>query len=125
MSSHGDTTMDYSIWAAKLVGAVVGVLISMVMVAPKSTANGLYRILLAPIAGVIFAPAMQGLVWFLQGSTIEHHMAAGCAAGFTCWFVLEFTARMLSSEEWLTKLLEEVLRLKGKAPPTGKPSDKS
>lgn len=115
MSTQGDT-MDYSIWAAKFFGAVVGVLISMVMVAPKSTANGLYRILLAPVAGVIFAPAAQGVLWFLQGSTIEHHMAAGCAAGFVCWFILEFTARMLSSEEWLTKLLEEVLRLKGKGP---------
>lgn len=120
MSTHGDSTMDYSIWAAKLFGAVFGVLLSMVMVAPKSTANGVYRILLAPIAGVIFAPAVQGMIWFLQGPSLEHHMAAACTAGFTCWFVLEFTARMLSSEEWLTKLLEEVLRLKGKAPPTDK-----
>ena len=122
MSTHGESTMDYSIWAAKLVGSVVGVLISMVMVAPKTTANGLYRILLAPVAGFIFAPAMQGMVWFLQGSTLEHHMAAACAAGFSCWFVLEFTARILSSDEWLTKLLEEVLRLKGKGPSDKPPS---
>ncbi|SFV31417.1 hypothetical protein SAMN05216456_1334 [Devosia crocina] len=108
--------MDLSIWAAKFFGAVVGVLISMVMVAPKSTANGLYRILLAPVAGVIFAPGVQGIFWFLQGSTLEHYMAASCFAGFSAWFVLEFTARMLSSDEWLTRLLEEVLRLKGKGP---------
>ena len=113
MSTQGAIRMDFNIWAAKLFGSVVGVLISMVMVAPKNTRNGAYRILLAPIAGVIFAPAVQGVLWFLQGSAIEHHMAAACAAGFSCWFVLEFTARMLSSEEWLRHLLEEVLRLKG------------
>lgn len=112
--------MDMTIWAAKFFGSVVGVLISMVMVAPKSTANGLYRILLAPVAGTIFAPGVQGMVWFLHGSTLEHHMAAACAAGFMCWFVLEFIARLISSDEWLTRLLEEVLRLKGKGP-TDKP----
>lgn len=116
MSTHGEHTMEHSIWAAKFFGSVVGVLISMVMVAPKGTANGLYRILLAPVAGVIFAPAVQGIVWFMQGSTLEHHMAAAAAAGFSCWFVMEFIARMLSSDEWLTRLLEEVLRLKGKGP---------
>lgn len=114
MSTYGDTTkMDLNIWAAKLFGSVIGVLISMVMVAPKNTANGLYRILLAPIAGVIFAPSLQGILWFLNGTAIEHHMAAACAAGFTCWFVLEFTARMLSSQDTLQRLLEEVLRLRG------------
>ncbi|GLQ09263.1 hypothetical protein GCM10007913_11950 [Devosia yakushimensis] len=117
--------MDLSIWAAKFFGSVVGVLISMVMVAPKNTRNGAYRILLAPIAGVIFAPAAQSVLWFLQGSTIEHHMAASCFTGFSCWFILEFTARMLSSEEWLRRLLEEVLRLRGDkgggdGPATGK-----
>lgn len=108
--------MEWGIWAAKLFGSVVGVLISMVMVAPKNTRNGAYRILLAPVAGVIFAPALQGMLWFLQGASIEHHMAAACAAGFTCWFILEFVARMLSTEEWLRLLLEEVLRLRGKGP---------
>lgn len=116
MSTDGEQTMDMTIWAAKFFGSVVGVLISMVMVAPKTTANGLYRILLAPIAGTIFAPGVQGMIWFLDGSTLEHHMAAACAAGFMCWFVLEFIARMMSSDEWLTRLLEEVLRLKGKPP---------
>lgn len=114
--STEELKMDTTIWAAKFFGAVVGVLISMVMVAPKNTANGLYRILLAPIAGVIFAPGMQNVLWFLQGSSLEHHMAAACAAGFTCWFILEFAARMLSSEEWLHRLLEEVLRLKRQPP---------
>jgi hypothetical protein len=108
--------MEWSIWAAKMFGSVIGVLISMVMVAPKNTRNGAYRILLAPIAGVIFAPGVQGMLWFLQGASLEHHMAAACAAGFSCWFILEFIARMLSREEWLEHLLEEVLRLKGKGP---------
>lgn len=117
--STEEIKMDTTIWAAKFFGSVVGVLISMVMVAPKNTANGLYRILLAPIAGTIFAPGMQNVLWFLQGASIEHHIAAACAAGFTCWFILEFTARTLSSKEWLERLLEEVLRLKQK-PPEGK-----
>lgn len=116
MSHHEAIRMEFSIWAAKFFGSVVGVLISMVMVAPKNSRNGAYRILLAPVAGVIFCPAMQGMLWFLQGSTLEHYMAASCAAGFSCWFVLELCARLLSSEEWLQRLLEEVLRLRGKGP---------
>ena len=84
MSTHGDQTMDYSIWAAKFFGSAFGVLVSMALVAPKNTANGVYRILFAPIAGMIFAPSMQSLFFFLQGSSVEHHMAAACAAGFTC-----------------------------------------
>lgn len=114
MNGLEGTRMDLNVLAAKFFGSVIGVLISMVMVAPRTTANGLYRILLAPVAGFIFAPSMQGLVWFLQGSTLEHHMAAACAAGFTCWFILEFVARMLSKEDTLRRLLEEVLRLSGK-----------
>jgi len=106
--------MDWQSWAAKFFGSVFGVLISMVMVAPKNSRNAVYRILLAPVAGVIFAPSIQGLVWFLQGSTLEHHMAAGCAAGFTCWFILEAAARFLSSEDTLRRLLEEMVKLSGK-----------
>jgi len=117
MSTIGDTRMDLNIWAAKFFGSVFGVVLSMVFVAPSTHRNAIYRILFAPIAGVIFAPATQSLVWFLQGSSLEHHMAAGCAAGFCCWFILEFVARMMSSRQWLEKLLEEVLRLKGGGPP--------
>lgn len=105
--------MDLSIWAAKYFGAAFGVLLSMVFIAPANTRNGWYRILLAPVAGLIFAPAVQQLIWFLAGTTLEHHIAAGCAAGFTTWFILEYTARLMSQKEWLEKLLVEVLKLKG------------
>lgn len=113
MSSIGGSRMDLTIWAAKFFGSVFGVVLSMVFVAPTNSRNALYRILLAPIAGVIFSPATMALIPFLRGELLEHHMAAGCAAGFSCWFILESGARMLSSKEWLEKLLEEVLRLKG------------
>ena len=108
----GDTRMDWQIWAAKYFGAAFGVLLSMLFVAPATNRNALYRILFAPIAGVIFSPAIQNLIWFLQGQGLEHHMAAACAAGFTCWFILEYVARLMSSREWLQKLLDEILRLR-------------
>lgn len=114
MSSYGDSRMDHwQIWAAKFFGSAFGVLLSMLFVAPKNSRNAMYRILFAPIAGVIFAPATQGAVWFLQGESLEIHVAAACAGGFTCWFILEFVARSMSSREWLEKLLEEILRLRG------------
>jgi hypothetical protein len=106
--------MDWSIWAAKFFGSAFGVLLSMLFVAPATTRNALYRICFAPIAGVIFSPAMQSAVWFLKGDKLEHHVAAACAAGFTCWFILEFVARTLSSRQWLEALLEEILKLRGK-----------
>ena len=105
--------MDWQVWAAKYLGAAIGVLLSMIFVAPASSRNALYRILFAPIAGVIFAPATQNLFWFLAGGGIEHHLAAACAAGFTCWFVLEYVARMMSSRVWLERVIEEILRLRG------------
>ena len=113
MAHFGDTRMDWQIWAAKYFGSAFGVLLSMLFVAPATSRNALYRILFAPIAGVIFSPAIQNLLWFLQGPGLEHHMAAACAAGFTCWFVLEYVARLMSSREWLQKLLDEILRLRG------------
>lgn len=112
MSTFGDSKMDWSIWAAKFFGSAFGVLLSMLFVAPATTRNGLYRILFAPIAGVIFAPAVQQLFWFLAGTSLEHHIAAGCAAGFTAWFILEFVARMMSQREWLEKLLLELLKIR-------------
>lgn len=112
--------MDLNIWAAKFIGSAFGVLLSMVFVAPTNSRNALYRMLCAPIAGVIFSPATQALIPFLRGDGLEHHMAAACAAGFSCWFILEAGARMLSSRQWLEKLLEEVLRLRGGGDPPGK-----
>jgi len=106
--------MDTIPWAAKFIGSVIGVLISMIMVAPKNTRNAIYRGVASVPAGVIFAPSAQAAMWFLQGSSIEHHLAAGCFTGFTCWFILEATARFLSTEDTLRRLLEEMVRLSGK-----------
>ncbi|MDR3414977.1 MAG: hypothetical protein P4L83_02225, partial [Nevskia sp.] len=62
-------------------GTIVGVLISMVMVAPRSWRNAIYRALCSVPAGFIFAPAMPRLLWFLQGDDWDMRMAAACAAG--------------------------------------------
>lgn len=112
MSTIRNVGMDWQTLAAKYFGSAFGVLLSMVFVAPSNTRNALYRILMGPIAGMIFATPTQALVPFLAGTGLEHHMAAACAAGFSCWFVLEFAARMMSSKEWLERTLQEVLRLK-------------
>ena len=113
MEQVGVSEMDWPSLAAKFFGSAFGVLLSMLFVAPANNRNALYRILFAPIAGVIFAPSMQGVFWFLQGSTLEHLMAAGCATGFCVWFVLEVVARMLSRQDTLQRLLEELLTLRG------------
>lgn len=112
MDLLGAERMDWPSLAAKFVGSAFGVLLSMVFVAPANTRNAMYRMLLAPLAGVIFAPSMQGLLWFLAGSQLEHYVAAGCAAGFVVWFVLEFVARMLSRQDTLQRLLEELIKIR-------------
>jgi hypothetical protein len=106
--------MDQLPWIAKLAGAIIGVMISMIMVAPKSARNAFYRAAVSIPAGVIFAPSAQSAIFFLQGNELEHHVAAGCATGFTCWFILEATARFMSTEDTLRRLLEEMVRLAGK-----------
>ncbi|HTJ58027.1 MAG TPA: hypothetical protein VL418_10740 [Devosiaceae bacterium] len=100
-------------WLAKIVGSIIGVSISMIMVAPRNWANAVYRGACSIPAGVIFAPAVQKILWFLDGSGLEFHLAAGCAAGFSTWFVLEATARFLSSKDTIRRLLEEMVRLGG------------
>jgi len=114
MTDERVASLDHIPWAAKFIGAVIGVMISMIMVAPKSARNAVYRAAVSVPAGVIFAPSAQSAFGFLQGTTIEHHLAAGCATGFACWFVLETTARFLSTEGTLRRLLEEMVRLSGK-----------
>ena len=114
MNIHGEhTSMDWQVWVAKTLGAIVGVGISMVMIAPRSRINGVYRAFLGTVAGVVFAPATQNLVFWLHGDSIEIIVAASCATGFTVWFILEAAARFLSSKDTLRRLLEEMVRLKG------------
>ena len=100
-------------WLAKAAGAVCGVLISLVMVAPDGTKNAFYRLALGTVGGIIFAPITQNVLPFFKGDGIEYHMAAGCITGFACWFILEATARLLASDKWVTRVLEEILRIRG------------
>ncbi|MDR3418981.1 MAG: hypothetical protein P4M09_29785, partial [Devosia sp.] len=79
----------------------------------RSWRNAIYRALCSVPAGFIFAPAMPRLLWFLQGDDWDMRMAAACAAGFTTWFILEASARFLSSKDTMRRLLEEVVRLQG------------
>lgn len=116
MSVYGDTRMDLKVWAAKILGSIVGVGISMIMIAPRSVQNGIYRAFLGTVAGIIFAPATQRVLWFLDGDELEFHVAAACATGFVVWFVLEAVARFVSSRDTLRRLLEEMVRLGGPKP---------
>ena len=100
-------------WLAKAIGSFFGVTISLVMIAPEGTKNALFRIVLGTGGGIIFAPTTMSLLPWFRGDNIESHLAAGCFAGFTCWFLLEGTARLLSSRKTVARLLEELLRING------------
>jgi hypothetical protein len=105
--------MDWNPWAWKALGSIIGVGISMVMIAPRSVKNGIYRAFLGTVAGIIFAEPTQNLVFWLAGSTPEMWVASACATGFSVWFILEAGARFLSSKDTLHRLLEEMVRLRG------------
>ena len=105
--------MDYEPWAWKTLGSIIGVGISMVMIAPRSVKNGIYRAFLGTVAGIVFAPATQNLVFWLQGDSPDMLVASACATGFTVWLILEAAARFLSTKDTLRRLLEEMVRLKG------------
>ncbi|MFA5897920.1 MAG: hypothetical protein WC829_02285 [Hyphomicrobium sp.] len=105
--------MDLDTWLLKTIGSAIGVLISMVMIRPKNWLNALYRAALGTVAGAIFAPSVMGLFWFLQGDDADHYLQAAALSGFVAWFVLEFIARMISSEDTLKRLLEEIMRIRG------------
>jgi hypothetical protein len=112
--------MDWHAWAWKALGSIIGVGISMVMIAPRSIKNGIYRAFLGTVAGIIFAPATQNLVPWLRGEAPEMQVASACATGFTVWFILEAAARFLSSKDTLRRLLEEMVRLQGPGKGDGK-----
>lgn len=95
-------------------GTMVGVLASLILVAPVASRNLGYRVAISLAMGFIFAPILPG-IWgfgFLAGEHLEFVMARGAAMGFAIWSILEFWARMLSSTEWLERLVREVIRLK-------------
>lgn len=98
----------------RALGAFIGVLASLIMVAPKGTRNLLYRTIVGVIMGVIFSPVMDDIfgLGFLSGPELDHVLARAAACGFSIWFILEFIARALSSQEWMERLAREFLRLK-------------
>ncbi|MGR3599200.1 MAG: DUF6107 family protein [Heliomarina sp.] len=105
---------DETRWIARALGAFLGVIASMIMVAPKGTKNAFYRLWIGIVMGAIFAPVVDD-IWFLGGlggDDFDHTLVRSAVAGFGVWFVLEFTARMMSSTDWLVELAKEVLRLR-------------
>ena len=120
MRYFGDTRMNFwdnNPWLAKVIGTIIGVGISMVMISPKSVRNGIYRAFVSTVMGMVFTPATQNLLPWLSGDEPEIIVAAAAATGFTIWFILEATARFLSSRETLKRLLEEMVRLGGPPAP--------
>lgn len=114
-------------FAAKVFGVACGTLLSLVLIAPESTRNALYRIFFGGLGGVIFMPITQRIIPFFAGDQLEIIVAASAATGFVCWFVLEFVARVLSSRVTLDRLFVELLRLRGVNLPvdnTVKPDEK-
>lgn len=99
--------------AAKTIGVLAGVLLSMVMVAPESTRNAFMRVFFGFIGSFIFTPVTQNLVPWLRGDSFEIIVAAGCATGFVCWFILEFTARLMSARKALDRLFIGMLKMRG------------
>lgn len=100
--------------AVRLIGTAIGVLASLIMVAPTGTKAALYRVLIGLTMGYIFAPTMDQ-IWglaFLSGDELDLVLARGAAAGFAVWFILEAVARFLSSTDWLVKLLRQLVTSK-------------
>lgn len=101
----------------KALGAFMGVLASLVIIAPANVRNGVYRFAVGFAMGVIFAPAISQVswLWFLHGATNDMIIARSAACGFVVWSILEIIARALSSEKVISQLIDELVRLrKGK-----------
>ena len=98
---------------AKAVGVFLGTLLSLVMVAPENTRNAIYRVVFGGIGGIIFTPITQALIPVFRGSSFEILVAASAATGFTCWFILEFIARIMSSKLTMARLFQELMKLRG------------
>lgn len=101
---------------ARGIGTMIGVIASMILVAPETTMAAVSRFFIGVTMGFVFAPTLHhvwGFSW-LAGDEIEFTLARGAAAGFLVWFVLEATARFMSKSNWLERVLEVVLRAKGK-----------
>jgi uncharacterized membrane protein len=100
--------------AVRVIGAMVGVMASLIMVAPEGTRNALYRALVGVTMGVIFAPLADSLpmMAWMSGEDLDSILARSALTGFVIWWVLEVIARLLSSNDWLVSLLRETARLR-------------
>jgi hypothetical protein len=109
-------------WILRGLGTLLGVLVSLVIVAPEHTKAALMRVAVGVIMGFIFAPTIPhwsflGLgapASFLAGEGSDLVLARGAATGFVIWFVLEFVARLMSSTEWLEKMVKNLVAMRTK-----------
>lgn len=101
-------------WAMRVLGAFLGAVVSVIIVAPEGTRNALYRVWVGVIMGAIFAPVVPQIRWlsFFAGDAADLDLARAAFAGFSAWFALELFARLISNTTWVERLLREVLRLR-------------
>ena len=107
---------DLSHGAVRLIGALIGVLVSMIMVAPDTSRAALYRFLVGLTMGFIFAPVIPNVygMGFLAGDGTDFVLARGAATGFAVWFILEAAARLLSSRDWIVATAKAIIDLRAK-----------
>ncbi|WP_040604382.1 DUF6107 family protein [Sagittula stellata] len=105
--------------AVRVIGALVGVLASLIMVAPEGTRAALYRALVGVTMGVIFSPLADSLPFmgWMAGEDLDAVLARSALTGFVIWWVLEVIARLLSSNDWLVALLREMARMRSNQEP--------
>lgn len=102
--------------AARAIGVLIGVLASLIMIAPEGTKNNAYRVLISITMGFIFAPLVPDVPFmaWTDGDSIDHAMARGAACGFAIWSVLQAIARLLSARGgFVERTLREMARLRG------------
>lgn len=102
--------------ALRVIGTILGVLVSLIMVAPEGSRNAFFRVLGGLVMGFIFAPTIHHLpmLGFLSGDSADFMLARGATAGFSVWFILEAAARLLSSTDWIVKTAKAIIELGGK-----------
>lgn len=96
-------------------GVLIGVLVSLAIIAPKGTRNLVYRLAIGLVGGWVYAPAFKFVPWtpWLHGDHWEPVLMRGMASGLVTFFILEFIVRMVASRDTLQRLAREMLRLSG------------
>lgn len=103
-------------WVLKVIGATLGVLASLIIIAPISLRNGAYRGMVGVVMGVVFSPVITQIGWLssFHGTTMELVVARSAFTGFVVWFILEIIARALSSDKVIESLVAELIRIRGR-----------